>query len=117
LEFPKRTIHLDFHTGPWVPEVGRDFNPAEFAQTFKDAHVDSVTVFAMCHHGQLYYDTNRQERHPGLVKGLDLLGQQIETLHRAGIRAPIYLSVQCNEYAANTHPEWIVRTIQGSFNW
>ena len=27
-----------------------------------------------------------------------------------GIRAPIYLSVLCNEYAANEHPEWITLT-------
>ena len=31
----------------------------------------------------------------------------MEALHRVGIRAPIYLSVQCDEYAANAHPDWI----------
>lgn len=108
--FPKRTIHLDFHTGPWVPDVGRDFDPEEFAQTMKEACVDSVTVFAMCHHGHLYYNTNHPARHPGLPKGLGLLEQQIEALHKVGIRAPIYLSVQCNEYAANEHPDWIALT-------
>ncbi len=110
LDFPKRTVHLDFHTGPWVPDIGRDFNPEEFARTFKEAHVDSVTVFAMCHHGHLYYNTDHPARHPGLPDDLDLLGQQVEALHREGIRAPIYLSVQCNEYAANEHPDWIALT-------
>ncbi len=110
LEFPKRTIHLDFHTGPWVPDVGKDFDPERFAATFKKAHVDSVTVFAMCHHGHLYYDTEHSARHPSLPQGLDLLGEQITALHNVGIRAPIYISVQCNEYAANTHPEWLALT-------
>ena len=42
--FPLRTIHLDFHTGPDVPDVGCDFDAESFARTFKEAHVDSVTV-------------------------------------------------------------------------
>lgn len=105
--FPLRTIHLDFHTGPDIPDVGKDFDAERFARTFADAHVDSVTVFAKCHHGHLYYDTDRPERHPGLPRDLDLMGSQIEALHAVGIRAPIYLSVQCDEWAANHHPEWI----------
>jgi hypothetical protein len=104
-----RQVHLDFHTGPGIPDVGRDFDPKAFAQAFKRAHVNSVTVFAKCHHGHLYYDTNRPERHPGLSRNCHLLEQQIEALHREGIRAPIYISVQCDEYAANTHPEWVAR--------
>lgn len=107
LNFPRRTIHLDFHTGPAVPDVGRNFDAETFARTFQDARVDSVTLFAKCHHGHLYYDTDHPARHPSLPKGLDLLGEQIEALHRVGIQAPIYISVQCDEYAANTHPEWV----------
>lgn len=107
--FPKRTVHLDFHTGPDVPGVGADFDAATFATPFVDARVDSVTVFAKCHHGHLYYDTDRPERHPNLPPGLDLLGEQVEALHTAGIRAPIYISVQVDEHAANTHPEWVAR--------
>lgn len=110
---PYRQIHLDFHTGPAIPDVGSAFDARAFARTMKAAHVNSVTVFAKCHHGHLYYNTRRPERHPGLKKGLDLLGEQVEALHREGIRAPIYISVQCDEYAANTHPEWIARRADG----
>src|SRR5689334_13384676 len=70
-ELPFRQIHLDFHTGPWIRDVGRDFDAREFARTMKKAHVNSVTTFAKCHHGHLYYDTQRPERHPGLKKGLN----------------------------------------------
>lgn len=108
--FPRRTIHLDFHTGPAIPDVGAQFDPGEFGRTFAAAHVDSVTMFAKCHHGHLYHLTGRPERHPNLKPGLDLLGDQIEALHAHGIRAPIYLSVQVDEYAANSHPEWIALT-------
>ena len=112
-QIPRRQIHLDFHTGPDVPDVGRDFDAQEFARTMLDAHVNSVTLFAKCHHGHLYYNTHRPERHPGLRADLNLLGEQVEALHRVGIRAPIYLSVQCDEYAANTYPQWIARKANG----
>ncbi|MCS7049047.1 MAG: beta-galactosidase, partial [Verrucomicrobiae bacterium] len=104
-----RQVHLDFHTSPHLRDVGVDFDAHEFARTLKRAHVTSVTVFAKCHHGHLYYNTRRPERHPGLKQGFDLLATQIEALHRENIRAPIYLSVQVDEYAANTHPEWVAR--------
>ncbi|MCL5269814.1 MAG: alpha-L-fucosidase, partial [bacterium] len=105
--FPHRAIHLDFHTSPLIPGIGADFDPETFGRTFKEAHVDSVTIFATCHHGHAYYDTQRPERHPGLAPGFDLTGAQIAALHRQGIRAPIYMSVQVNEYYAAQHPEWL----------
>lgn len=107
-KLPFRQIHLDFHTGPAIPDVGRDFDADTFADTMKEAHVNSVTVFAKCHHGHLYYNTKHPARHPSLKKSMDLLGEQVEALHKRGIRAPIYISVQCDEFAANTHPEWRV---------
>ncbi len=112
--FPYRQVHLDFHTGPWLPEIGSEFNAAEFARTMKAAHVNSVTVFAKCHHGHLYYDSDRPERHPNLPRRLNLLNEMVAALHAEGIRAPIYISVQCDEYAANTHPEWLARNLDGS---
>ena len=78
LSLPTRQIHLDFHTGPAIPDVGRDFDARAFARTMQQAHVNSVTVFAKCHHGHLYYNTKRPERHPGLKRGLDLLRRQVE---------------------------------------
>jgi hypothetical protein len=110
---PTRQIHLDFHTGPWVPDVGRDFDADEFARTLADAHVNSVTLFAKCHHGHLYYDTNRPERHPTLARDNHMLEAQVEACKRRGIRTPIYLSVQCDEWAANQNPDWVVLRADG----
>ena len=109
-----RQIHLDFHTGPWIGDVGVNFDAKEFARAMKRAHVDSVTLFAKCHHGHLYYETTRPERHPGMKKGVRLLEQQVEALHREGIRAPIYISVMCDEWAANEHPDWIAINPDGT---
>lgn len=110
----QRQVHLDFHTSPFIPDVGCEFDAREFARTFKQAHVNSVTVFAKCHHGQCYYPTKSGTQHPALA-GRDLLGEQIEALHRENIRAPIYTTVVWEEDAAQKHPEWRQMTRAGHF--
>lgn len=102
---PARHVHLDFHTSPFIPDVGCEFDAAAFAETFKKAHVQSVSIFAKCHHGMCYYPTKTGTAHPALA-GRDLLGEQIEVLHRAGIRCPIYTTVVWEEDVAQKHPEW-----------
>lgn len=103
-----RQVHLDFHTSPMVPVIGSDFDADAFGDMLVEARVNSITLFAKCHHGHLYYDTTHPARHPGMKKDFSLLGEQLEALRRRGIRSPIYLSVQCDEFAASTHPEWRV---------
>jgi hypothetical protein len=104
LELPFRQIHLDFHTSPHIPDVGVDFDPEAFVATLAAAHVDSVTVFAKCHHGYSYYPTAVGTQHPHLRR--DLLGEMLAACHAAGIRAPIYTTVTWDELAWASHPEW-----------
>ncbi len=112
-DLPYRQIHLDFHTSSAIPGIGSKFDATIFARTMAEANVNSVTVFAKCHHGHLYYDTKRPDRHPRLKAGLNLLGEQVAALHAHGIRAPVYISVQVDQYAGHEHPEWIVRMPDG----
>lgn len=110
----QRQVHLDFHTSPHIPDVGSEFDAKAFARTFKRARVNSVTVFAKCHHGMCYYPTRAGTVHPAL-KGRDLLGEMIEALHREGIRAPVYVTVGWDEDSAQTHPEWRQMRADGTF--
>lgn len=103
-DFPFRQIHLDFHTAPQIPDVGADWDAAHFAETLTGARVNSITLFATCHHGMSYYPSKVAPVHPSLR--FDLLGEQIEACHKAGIRCPIYLTVAWNVSAAERHPEW-----------
>ncbi|HVY50649.1 MAG TPA: beta-galactosidase trimerization domain-containing protein [Devosia sp.] len=100
-----RQIHLDFHTSEHIPDVGAAFDAAEFVATLKSAKVDSVTVFAKCHHGWSYYPTKVGAPHPNLARP-DLLGDMVTALNAADIEAPIYISVQWDERNARLHPEW-----------
>lgn len=107
-----RQIHLDFHTSPHIREIGADFDADAFAQQMQRAHVDSVTVFAKCHHGMCYYDTQHGVRHPGLT--FDLMRAQIDALHRRGIRAPIYMTCVWDMHMAAEHPDWRQRRADGT---
>lgn len=107
-KLPFREIHLDFHTNETIENIGINFHPEEFVKTLKNAHVNSVTLFARCHHGMLYYDSkkNPERIHPHLVNK-NLLKDQIEACHKADIRTPIYTTVQWDYYTAQRHREWL----------
>lgn len=113
---PFRQIHLDFHTHESIDGVGADFNPQEFADTLAAAAVNSINIFARCHHGYLYYQSKRfpQFQHPSLQR--DLLREQIAACHARGIKVPIYVSVQWDALQAELHPEWLVRAPDGRVN-
>lgn len=100
-----RQIHLDFHTSEHIAGVGRLFDAEDFAATLKAAHVNSVTLFAKCHHGWSYYPTKVGAPHPHLDRP-DLLGDMIAACEAADIETPIYLSVQWDERIARQFPQW-----------
>ncbi|KQV29288.1 beta-galactosidase [Rhizobium sp. Root1203] len=110
-----RQIHLDFHTSEHIPAVGAEFDAKDFVATLKTAHVDSITIFAKCHHGWSYYPTKVGFPHPHLVRP-DLMGEMLEACTAADIEAPIYITVQWDERAARERPEWrVVAANNGRF--
>jgi len=109
-----RQIHLDFHTSEHIPGIGSAFDAEDFANTFSEANVDSVTLFAKCHHGWSYYPTKAGAPHPELSRP-DLLGDMITALKAKDIEAPVYISVQWDERNARLHPEWRVMSATNYF--
>ena len=108
-----RQIHLDFHTSEHIAGIGAAFDPDDFVGTLKAASVDSITVFAKCHHGWSYYPTKVGAPHPNLARP-DLLGDMVKALNAADIECPIYISVMWDERNARIHPEWRVRSASGN---
>ena len=99
-----KCVHLDFHTGPDIPDIGVNFDKEEFTRTLKEAKIDLVNVFGKCHHGYTYYPSKVASMHPNLK--FNLLKEQIEAIHAAGAKAPIYLTVGWSKKDADEHPEW-----------
>ncbi|MFD1465016.1 alpha-amylase family protein [Lapidilactobacillus mulanensis] len=111
MSLPNRQIHLDFHTAEIGRPLGEKFNGDEFAQTLLAAKVQSITLFAKCHHGFAYYETKLGNHHPDL--SFDLLGQQIAACTKVGIETPVYLSVGYDDFISQQHPEWLQRDVAG----
>jgi len=111
-----RQIHLDFHTSPLIEKIGADFDPDDYAETLRKAHVNSVTTFARCHHGYIYFNTKKfpERRHPHLTR--NLLKEQIQACHKRNIRVPIYVTIQWDLFSANLHPEWACRRARRSIS-
>lgn len=99
-----RCVHLDFHTSPDIDGIGAKFDKQKFTETLKNAKVDLVTVFAKCHHGYTYYPSKVGTMHPHLK--FNLLKEEIEAIHEAGAKAPIYITAGWCKKDADEHPEW-----------
>ncbi|MBR6794809.1 MAG: beta-galactosidase, partial [Clostridia bacterium] len=108
----KRCVHLDFHTSEKIKGIGADFKREEFAAALKEANLDSITVFAKCHHGNLYYHSDKYFTHPHLT--VPLLEEQLAACKEAGVSAKIYISAGFDEHSAMEHPEWLQVTSDGT---
>lgn len=100
-----RQIHLDFHTSEMFPVVGNKWEKTEWQETLKKGHVNSVNIFAKCHHGWCYYNTKVGKRHPKL--DFDLFKAQLDACHEIGISAQAYITVGWNVLDAREHPDWV----------
>ena len=110
--YPRRQVHLDFHTSPYIEGVGERFSKKQFQSALSSANVNSVTLFAKCHNGYCYYPTKVGRMHPHL--DFDLLGAQLDACHEIGVRAPIYITGGWSHLDSVTHPEWNRKNSDGT---
>ncbi|MBQ7355985.1 MAG: hypothetical protein IJW66_01155 [Clostridia bacterium] len=110
--YPRRQVHLDFHTSPDIEGIGVRFSKEQFQAALKRGKVNSVTLFAKCHNGYCYYPTKIGTMHPHL--DFDLLGAELDACHEIGVRAPIYITGGWSHLDSITHPEWNRRDADGS---
>jgi hypothetical protein len=111
-EMPFRQVHLDFHTSELITDVAADFCADAFLKALQDAKVNSINLFAKCHHGWAYHDTQVAHKHPHLK--IDLLGEQVAALRPAGIAVNYYYSLVWDNRSALATPEWRARNKDGS---
>ena len=90
-----RQVHLDFHTSEHCPNVGGKFDEDQFMGALKKGHVDSITIFAQCHHGWCYYPTETDMEHPHLQT--DLVGRMLAAAKKEDINMPVYITVQWHD--------------------
>ena len=108
---PYRQVHLDFHTSECIEGIGARFSKKQFIAALKEGNVNSVSVFAKCHHGWAYFPSEVNKPHPHLTK--DLLGEQLSACEEAGVRTEIYISAGLDEKYARTHTDCLVTNKEG----
>ncbi len=106
MTIPFRQIHLDFHTSEKIPGIGSAWDKRHWQDTLRLGHVNSINVFAVCHHGWSYYDTQVGVRHPHLAVGFDLTRAQLDACHEVGIHTQVYCTVGVSNRVAREHSEW-----------
>ncbi len=111
-KFSIRQVHLDFHTSPDMKGIGSKFSKENFQTALKEGNLDSITVFAKCHHSMCYYPTKVGIMHPGL--DFDLTGAMVDAAHEIGVRAPVYITAGWSDEDAKAHPEWIMVDKEGN---
>ena len=112
-KFPLKQTHLDFHTSVDIPAIGSQFSKENFQNALKAGHLDSITIFAKCHHGVCYYPTEIGQMHPNL--NFDLTGAMLDAAHEIGVRAPIYITAGWSHKDSIEHPEWRSVDKSGSY--
>jgi hypothetical protein len=118
MSIPFRQIHLDFHTSEQIPGIGSAWDKQHWQETLRRGHVNSINIFAVCHHGWSYYNTQVGRRHPGLAEGFDLTRAQFDACREVGIRTQIYLTVGVNNRVAREHSEWrCINRNGGYYGW
>ncbi len=110
-----RQVHLDFHTSEHIPDVGAKFDAGQFQAALRRGNVDSVTVFAKCHHGWHYHPTTAGAQHPTLA--FDLLSAQRAAASAIDVRTPVYISAGLDERLAKLNGGWLRRMKDGSVPW
>lgn len=111
-QFPRRALHVDFHTMPGIRDVGCDFDRGVFVDMLKGAGIQYVTVFARCNLGFAYYPTKLGTIHPSLQR--DLLGEMVQACKESDIDVAAYFNAGLDHQHALEHREWCKVNKSGS---
>ena len=103
-KLPFRQIHLDFHTSEHMPGVGSEFSEENFKKALELGHVNSISLFAKCHHGWAYFPSKVNAPHPTMTT--NLLDRQLKVCEEMGVRTQIYISAGLDERKAVLYPQF-----------
>ncbi len=99
--------HLcDMHIDDWNPAFLSRFDPEEYVQNLKRAHLQSAMLYFQSHVGLCYYPTRSGKMHKAWVGREDLMRRLVTRCHEEGIFVTGYYSLIYNTWAHDTHPDW-----------
>ena len=105
-----RQVHMDFHMPEFPAEAITGFDAKEFVGHLRRGRVNVVALFAKCHFGNGFYNTQVGHKHAGLPG--DFLREAAEECRKHDIRTLAYYSLCCDRRAWENYPHW--RAIQAN---
>ncbi len=106
-----RQVHMDFHMPEFPVEAIRNFNAEEFVAHLVRGRINMVALFAKCHFGNSFYNTQAGHKHSGLPG--DFLREAAEECRKNDIRTLAYYSLCCDIRVCRTHNHWRACDEQG----
>jgi Hypothetical glycosyl hydrolase 6 len=101
---PNRTYRMmewECHT---PPEGNFEINLQAALSAARDAGAESMMFYSQDHWGYAFYQSDVAVRHPHL-KG-DFFGDEVKIARKLGLSVVCYYSLQFNNQAVLTHPDW-----------
>jgi len=99
-----RQVHMDFHMPEFPREAIVNFDAEQFVSQLRRGRINMVALFAKCHFGNSFYNTEAGHKHSGLEK--DFLYEAAAECRRHDIRTIAYYSLCCDRRAYGEHPHW-----------
>jgi Hypothetical glycosyl hydrolase 6 len=96
-----RMMEWECHT---PPEGNFDINLEAALGAARDAGAESMMFYSQDHWGHAFYQSDVAVRHPHL-KG-DFFGDEVKIARKLGLSVVCYYSLQFNNQAVLTHPDW-----------
>ncbi|MBD3292548.1 MAG: hypothetical protein GF393_06460, partial [Armatimonadia bacterium] len=106
-----RQVHMDFHMPEFPAEAIVNFDAEQFVGHLRRGKINMVALFAKCHFGNSFYDTEAGHKHSGLEN--DFLMEAAEECRSHGIRTIAYYSLCCDRRAYDRHPHWRAINAEG----
>ena len=97
---------VDMHLEDWDPTFLSEFDPKEYCEDLKRAHIQSAMIYFHSHVGYSYYPTKTGRMHKGLVGREDAVRQLVNLCHENGIDVIGYYSLIFTTFEEDRHPEW-----------
>ena len=96
-----RMMEWECHT---PPEGNFEINVEAALAAARDAGAESMMFYSQDHWGYAFYQSDVAVRHPHLKE--DFFGEEVKITRKLGMSVVCYFSLQFNNQAVLTHPDW-----------
>ncbi len=106
--------HLcDMHIEDWDESFLSEFDPEAYYANLKKANVQNAMLYFQSHVGLCYYPTRSGKMHNAFVGKEDTMKRLVQLCRSNGITVTGYYSLNYNNWAHDTHPQWRMRQLDG----